>query len=36
MKNCTITFNFGNKDTRSITFPEEELYGKEGERSLST
>ena len=36
MKNCTITFNFGNGDIRDITFPEEELYGKEGERSLST
>lgn len=35
MKNCTITFKIGDTDLR-ITFPEEEFYGVEGERSLPT
>lgn len=33
MKNCTITFKFGDYEHR-ITVPEEEIYGQEGERSL--
>ena len=35
MKNCTITFKIG-ETTRNIVVPEEEFYGAEGERSLST
>lgn len=36
MKNCTITFKNGETVIGSITVPEEEFYGTEGERSLST
>jgi hypothetical protein len=35
MKNCTITFKIG-ETTQNIVVPEEEFYGAEGERSLST
>ena len=35
MKNCTITFKIGETE-HTISVPEEELYGVEGERSLPT